>query len=138
MKLRLFGIALILGVAMVFAGCASEQAAENEMEETGGQMSETTEEAGESTSEGVGDMTAAATLTPEVKSAIIADDMLNDDANEINVDSEENTVYLRGHVASQELKDRAEEVAEKRIADDKDHGEGVEVVNELEVRTGAQ
>jgi osmotically-inducible protein OsmY len=63
------------------------------------------------------DATAAMVLTPKVKSAIAADAGLNDTRNTINVDSADNTVHLRGHVISEDLKKRAGDIAQKVLTD---------------------
>ena len=57
--------------------------------------------------------TMEATLTPKVKSALIANPILNDPNNLIDVGTEGGTVYLRGHVVSEEAKNEATQIAQR-------------------------
>ena len=90
------------------------------------------ENAAEKTADFATDATMAATVTPSIKSAIIADPGLNDPDNLIDVSSKDRMVLLTGHVASAELKARAQEIAagwlKKSAAPD-----DVLLINELEV-----
>ncbi len=74
--------------------------------------------------------TMDATLTPKVKSAIISNPILNDPNNLIDVGTEGEKVYLRGHVVSQEAKSEATQIAQ-RVLDES--GSKFELVNELEI-----
>ncbi|BDI28146.1 hypothetical protein CCAX7_001970 [Capsulimonas corticalis] len=73
---------------------------------------------------------AALLVTPQVKTAIIRDVLLNDVRNEINVDTAHRVVHLKGHVVTQRMKDRAGDVAQDAIR--KDYA-GYTVSNELAV-----
>jgi hypothetical protein len=88
----------------------------------------------EKTQEAVQEDTADATeaiLTPKIKSAIIANPILNDPNNLIDVMTEGGTVYLRGHVVSEEAKAEATQIAQQVL----DESESTfPLVNELEVK----
>ena len=60
---------------------------------------------------------AALAVTPRVKTAITSDSELNDTHNTINVDSKDNIVHLRGTVASEHLKRKAGDIAQKALQD---------------------
>ncbi len=77
------------------------------------------------------DLAAAAVLTPKVKMAISADKKLNEPANLIDVDSDEHTVTLKGHVTSGGQKSLAGDLAAKVL---KENGAHQELRNELEVK----
>lgn len=74
---------------------------------------------------------AAVVITPEVKTAIIRDPVLDDPHNAIDVNSHDQAVHLTGHVASSLMKRRAEEDAQAVLA--KRHP-GYQVVDELAVQ----
>lgn len=111
-------LALVAAFA-VLAGCSNT--AEGVAEDTKNNVdraSETMEEGG------------AAALTPRIKSAIVADSELNDEKNQIDVDTTEEKVELKGHVATQELRTKAEQIARDVM---KDAEAKQELVNSLEV-----
>lgn len=89
----------------------------------------------ENTSERMGEaarnLGAAASLTPVIKHAIIADPTLNDSANNINVDATEEKVTLRGHVKTAEMKMLAQSIAERTLID---KAAKQTVDNQLEIR----
>lgn len=58
------------------------------------------------------DIDAAAAVTPEVKTAIVRDPVLNDPHNVINVNSHDHITHLTGHVADASMKQRATEDAQ--------------------------
>jgi osmotically-inducible protein OsmY len=64
---------------------------------------------------------SAATTTPVVKAAIIADAVLNDKRNHINVDTVNGVVKLSGHVTSEGSKQRASEDAAKALSNEHSH-----------------
>lgn len=76
--------------------------------------------------------TAATVLTPRLKSAITADKDLNDPRNLINVDSNDTTVTLDGHVYSGILRTKAEEIVRAEMSK---AGAKQKIVNNLDVRT---
>lgn len=119
-----------VGVLALFsvAGCSekTEEAAETATQSAAQDTARNVEGAGqavENTAQGAAnetqDAAAAVILTPKVKNAIIADAALNDPKNTINVDTENQIVYLKGTVASEQLKQRAQEVAQKVLTDSK-------------------
>lgn len=88
----------------------------------------------EKTQEAVQEDTADATeavLTPKIKSAIIANPILNDPNNLIDVMTEGGTVYLRGHVVSEEAKSEATQIAQQVLNESES---SFPLVNELEVK----
>lgn len=77
------------------------------------------------------DATAATVVTPKVQSALSDDPMFKDTKNgQINVDSKDNVVHLKGHVLTNELKKHAGEVAQKVL---KENNSTDSVSNELMV-----
>lgn len=75
--------------------------------------------------------TTEAVLTPKIKAAIIANPILNEDGNLIDVETDQETVYLRGHVMTEEAKSEATQIAQ-RVLDESESK--FTLVNELEVR----
>ncbi|RYG27415.1 BON domain-containing protein, partial [bacterium] len=73
---------------------------------------------------------SAAVVTSQVKLAIAANKQLNDSANEINVDTKDGKIVLRGHVKTAELKKTAQTIAEK-VKKDRSFSETI--VNQLTV-----
>jgi osmotically-inducible protein OsmY len=78
--------------------------------------------------------TVEAVLTPKIKSAIIANPILNEDGNVIDVETEDGVVYLRGHVMTQEAKDEASQIAQ-RVLDESESD--YRLLNELEIQPKA-
>ena len=121
---------LILFAAALFAlqGCNQT---DNESENLGDKVGAAVEGAVEATADFATDATMSATVTPAIKSAIIADPALNDPDNTIDVSCKDRTVFLTGHVATAQMKARAEDIArgwlEKSAAPD-----DVKLVNEIE------
>lgn len=76
---------------------------------------------------------AAAAVTPEVKTAIVRDPVLNDPRNQINVNSHNHVTYLTGHVMSAEMKNRATDDAQVVLT--KRHP-NYKVSNELTIAAG--
>lgn len=74
---------------------------------------------------------AAVLITPEIKTAIIRDPVLDDPHNSIDVSSHDLAVHLTGHVQSDLMKRRAGEDAQAVL--DKRHPD-YKVVNELSVQ----
>jgi predicted small secreted protein len=98
--------------------------AANAMDNAGKEVGATVKEAGK-------DAAGALSVTPMVKNAITADTELNDTKNLIDVDTKDGIVYLKGHVATTELKKKAFTIAEKTL---KDAGKTDKVQNELVVK----
>jgi osmotically-inducible protein OsmY len=124
--MKYFISALVAVVAL--AGCNQSDA---ESETMGEKVGAAVEGAVEATADFTTDATMSATVTPAIKSAIIADPQLNDPDNTIDVSCKDRTVFLTGHVATAEMKARAQEIAvgwlKKSAAPD-----DVKLVNELE------
>jgi osmotically-inducible protein OsmY len=123
---------MLLALLLCLAVSACNQS-EGEAETMGDKVGAAIEDATEATADFATDATMAATVTPSIKSAIIADPGLNSPENVIDVSSKDRKVYLTGHVGSAELKSRAQEIASgwlsKSAAPD-----DVTLVNELEVK----
>jgi predicted small secreted protein len=113
-------------------GCQNTAEGVAEDTQTAGKAIETgAREAADATKDAAKDTSAALTLTPKVKNAIVADTQLNDPKNEIDVDSKDNVVHLKGHVTSAALKTKAGEIAQRVLTDA--HATD-KLSNELEVR----
>jgi predicted small secreted protein len=80
------------------------------------------------------DVDSAAAVTPEVKTAIVRDPVLNDPRNLINVNSHDHVTHLTGHVMSANMKARAAEDAQAVLT--KRHP-NYQIHNELTVSGGA-
>lgn len=76
---------------------------------------------------------AAIVLTPEVKTEIIRDAVLNSSSNNIHVSSTETTVTLDGHVVTEAMKRRATEDAQVGLQKRNGHQK---IVNNLKVTGG--
>ncbi len=95
------------------AAVATKRAADN----AGQAVTAGAEHAAEATKRTAKNTAAALRVTPRVKAAIIADRQLNDTRNLINVDSANNIVHLKGHVISEQMKQRAGEIAQKTLTE---------------------
>jgi len=105
-------------MSMLLVGCNDTAAGvEKDSAEAGRAIEETTENTVKGIEEGSKDAGAALTLTPMIKSAIVANPMLNDPKNEINVESNDDVVTLTGYVATAEMKDMAESLAKEVMKD---------------------
>lgn len=129
--LQMGALALVVGFGAI--GCQNTaEGVKEDAANTGQAIEQTAEKTGAAVQEGTADASAAVSLTPKVKNAILADDALNDVANRIDVDSTEEAVVLKGNVVSNDLKRKAGEIAEKVI---KDSGASQKVMNELIVQS---
>jgi len=72
----------------------------------------------------------ALTMTPKVKNAIIANSTLNNPKNEVNVDTKDGVVHLKGHVLTNDMKKLAGDTAAKTV---KESGSKDTVMNQLTV-----
>ena len=70
------------------------------------------QQAGQDVSSAAHNVDAATAVTPEVKTAIIRDPVLNDSRNLVNVSSSNHEVHLTGHVQDASMKQRATEDAQ--------------------------
>lgn len=116
---RLFqmsALALVLGIGAI--GCQkTAEGVSQDAQNAGAKIEQTAEKTGEAVSQGAQNAGAALGMTPKVKNAITADAGLNDPKNLIDVDSTDETVHLKGHVTSNELKKKAGEIAAKTVKD---------------------
>ena len=85
--------------------------------EAGKTVDEATKGAQEVVKDGAKNSSAALTLTPKVKAAIVADAELSATGNSIDVDSADNVVHLKGTVTSAAMKKKAEEVTKKVLTE---------------------
>ena len=115
---------LFAAAAMLFlfgmGGVGCQNTAEGAKEDTAKNASavdKAADNAAVATKDAAKDMSAAVSLTPKVKDAIVGDPTLNDPANHIDVDSKDNVVHLKGTVISNEMKKRAGEIAQKTLTD---------------------
>lgn len=109
--------ALVAALAVVFiSGCGNTAAGMKEDSKDNGQKSaEQAQNISRGANEAGKNFGAATTLTPVIKTAIVADKRLNDPKNLIDVSCTSETVNLSGHVTSQELKDLAESITTKTL-----------------------
>lgn len=113
---------LFLGVAAITAlsGCDdSAKGAGNKTDEIGADIKKGADNAG-----------AAMSLTPDIKSAIVASPFLNEDGNLIDVDTTSEGVTLKGHVKSEKNRTMAEDIARKVM---KDNGSQLPLQNKIEI-----
>lgn len=117
-------IILIAGVSafLFVAGCQNtadgvQKDTERNSENAAAEAQRMSKEAGEMGK----DLSSAASLTPKITLAFTADKDLNDPKNSLNVDSTDEKVVIKGHVTSERLKMRAQEVAEKVLKENNAH-----------------
>ncbi|MCA1596302.1 MAG: BON domain-containing protein [Chloroflexi bacterium] len=133
---------LVLGAACLAGGCANTVggAAKDAATDTA-VVANSTKNAAAATQHAVANAgheahmgaknTAGATVvTPEVKSAIVRDPVLNDRRNEINVNTRDGVVHLEGHVQTASMKARASEDAQAELTK---HNRQDKVQNDLKV-----
>ena len=129
---KLLFLTLVLGVGVALSGCGNtlsgaKQDAANDTQKTqqaaadaaqstkdaANQAAQSTKEAADKASKAVAevpqDIGAATVVTPEVKTAILRDPILNNPSNLINVNSHDHVVVLTGHVMDASMKQRATE-----------------------------
>lgn len=129
---KLLFLTLALGVGVALSGCGNtlsgaKQDAANDTQKTqqaaadaaqstkdaANQAAQSTKEAADKASKAVAevpqDIGAATVVTPEVKTAILRDPILNNPSNLINVNSHDHVVVLTGHVMDASMKQRATE-----------------------------
>lgn len=100
------------------AGEAVEQGTEDAIDDTGEAVA------------GAGQEIDAELIALDIEMAIETDPVLEDGVTEVYVENENNTLYLRGTVASQEMADEAIEIAQAEVANE---GATYDVVSELRV-----
>lgn len=101
--------AALAGVALIGAGCSDQKSPETvgqKMERTTDKMATATDNATAKAAMAIDD----SALTAKVKTAMLADPSLK--ALQINVDTKDGTVTLKGGVESQTQKDHATDVAQ--------------------------
>ncbi len=111
-----------LALGLISAGCANtlngaKQDAATDTQKT----QQAADQAGKAVAKVPQDIGAAIVVTPEVKTAIIRDPILNDPSNLINVNSHDHAVVLTGHVSKASMKQRATDDAQNVV--DKRHGD---------------
>jgi len=129
----MFGVVVCLGAGLT--GCANtlngaKQDANTDAQKTAAAASQVRQ----AVKDVPHDIDAAAAVTPEVKTAIIRDPVLNNQNNVINVNSHDHVTHLTGHVMSASMVERATEDAQVILT--KRHP-NYKVSNELTV-AGAQ
>ncbi len=132
-KSTAFKLLPFLAAFAMFGVIGCDDTAEGMKEDTQ-QNTEAAKEAGEEAVENTKEATediSATTLTARIKSAIVANPVLNDPGAVIDVESTGDYVALNGHVISQEQKDEAEQMA-KQVLDET--GAKQELRNNLEIR----
>lgn len=117
MKTQTFTGFIILA-AIILSGCSSTSEGMKEDADVNGKK--IGKEAGtlsDNMSEAGRDINAAMTLTPKITAAINDNQKSENDKNKIDVSSTEEKVILTGHVASEERKAKAEELARGILKD---------------------
>lgn len=89
------------------------EAVEKKGDEVGKDLKRTADDAGSK----MEDIGQAAKLTPQIQGAISANPLLNDKDNSINVDTDKDHVWLKGHVSSEAFKADAEQIAKKILTE---------------------
>jgi osmotically-inducible protein OsmY len=131
MKLEIYkvGIALLIFGAI---GCQNTaDGLKEDAEINSKKASRTAEDVGAKTLETGSDVSAAMTMTPAVKKALQEDTGLAAAIDTIDVDSTEEKVVLNGSVPSEDLKNRATEIAARVI---KERNGKQSVDNQLKVQ----
>jgi predicted small secreted protein len=124
--------ALTFALGMSLFGCQNTaEGVKEDASNAGQQVSQAAQETADVTKDAAKDASAAMALTPKIKTAITADEKLNDTRNLIDVDSADGVVHLKGHVVSQDMKRRAGEVAQRVLNEAKATDK---LSNDLEVR----
>ena len=141
---KLLFLTLVLGVGVALSGCGNTlsgakqdaandtqktqeaaadaaQSTKNAADQAGKATKDAADKAGKAVAKVPQDIGAATVVTPEVKTAILRDPILNDTSNHINVDAHDHAVVLRGHVMNASMKQRAAEDAQSVL--DKHHGD---------------
>jgi len=141
---KLLFLTLVLGVGVALSGCGNTlsgakqdaandtqktqeaaadaaQSTKNAADQAGKATKDAADKAGKAVAKVPQDIGAATVVTPEVKTAILRDPILNDTSNHINVDAHDHAVVLRGHVMNASMKQRAAEDAQSVL--DKRHGD---------------
>ncbi len=123
--MKIYGFLLALALCTALSGCTpqTQQQVEDTTRSVASDVKENAGQAMDATKEAA----AQAEITTSVKSALMASDKV--DTAALNVDTEGQSVYLRGAVKTDEEKTLAEEIAKNTVA------EGVTVTNELVVST---
>ncbi len=111
---------LALAILAAFAMIGCDKTAEG-IQRDAAENSQKAASAASKTSEdmkaGASNAEAAVILTTAVKAALVANPLLNENGNLIDVDSTSESVTLNGHVKSQTAKDEADKIAKKVLAD---------------------
>jgi osmotically-inducible protein OsmY len=127
---RTLGIAAIALMSFGLFGCNDTAAG---MAEDTKENAAVVEKGAENMAEDVGEVAenaSASTLTPRIKSALVANPITNDPKVSINVESTADMVTLNGHVTTQKQKDEAGEITKQIL---KEVGATQKFENKLEV-----
>ncbi len=145
MNKTLGSAALALAVGFMLAGCSNtgKGLAEDASKDThavgsaadnaGKDIGSAASTAGHDIGKGAKNTTSATVVTPEIKTAIIRDPILNNSHNLINVESKNGVVHLTGHVTSANMKTRAEQDAQATL---QKHNRTDKVQDDLTVGAG--
>ena len=134
MTVKLIGLTAVAAMSLVSFGCsnmvngAKQDAAANTQK-----AAEAAKKVGNTVKDVPQDVNSAHAVTPEVKTSIIRDPVLNDPHNVVNVDSHDHVTHLTGHVQSDSMKQRATEDAQAVL--NKRHP-NYKVSNELTISGG--
>jgi osmotically-inducible protein OsmY len=115
-KKNIMKITTVYGIlafaSVILTGCSStSEGMKEDAEANGKKMSSEAGTLSENISGTGRDINAAMMLTPKITSAINDNQKAENDKNKIDVSSTEEKVILTGHVASEERKAKAEELA---------------------------
>ena len=122
-------LCLIGGFGLV--GCQNTaEGMKEDANKNGAAVENSAQNAADKTKEATANAGDALTLTPKVKSAIVADAKLNDPKNLIDVDTKDGVVYLKGHVLTNDQKKLAGDIAAKTVTES---GSKDKVMNQLTV-----
>lgn len=118
--LALLSLGAVTGCQNTSEGMAKDteiakRSAAEESEKAGENAAKMANHAGE-VAKGAGqNVTGAIEVTPLVKTAITADTELNDAKNQIDIDTKDGIVHIKGHVTSNALKAKATKIAQDKI-----------------------
>lgn len=120
-----------LFVAGITAGCSeTAKGIEKDSAVAGEAVDKNTKDIQAGVKKDAGNIGAALSLTPVIKAAFIANPFLKESGNEIDVNSNAETVTLTGHVKSEKNRQLAEDTAAKIL---KDKGSKNKLINEITV-----
>src|SRR3569833_1025433 len=105
---KLIGLAAVAALSLSFVGCGHTLSGDKQDVQTNAaKVNTAAKHVGNEVKDIPKDEDSPMAVTPEVKTAIVRDPVLNDPRNVINVDSHDNVTHLTGHVQNDGLKQRA-------------------------------